>query len=236
MRKLSLVSYGVVSYLISLGSLVFFAGWLTNLWFPKTVDSGVPGPLARSFIIDTVLLAIFCASHSILARTRVKERMRRFIPRNLERITYCLFFGLLLIGLGLAWQPLPSTVWEITAPEGVATMYALFALSWALHFYAIYLMGWNEFWGLRQVGLALRDKPYQPPPAASERSYWASHGLLVVTLILIPWFSPVMSVGHLYFCVFLSVYDVIGAAYSHRDMGDAATSVQQTRVSSALGS
>ena len=109
MKKLGLIAYGVLSHAVSLGSLVYFAGWLTNTVFAKTVDSGVPGPAVQSFVIDTVLLAIFCVSHSLLARTRVKEVMRRWVPRNLERATYCLLFGLLnAIAIRLQGVPLPG--------------------------------------------------------------------------------------------------------------------------------
>lgn len=220
MRKLGLVAFGALSGLASWASFVYFAGWLTNSVFPKTVDSGPAGAPLASFVIDTLLLLAFCAAHSLLARTSLKTLMRRVIPRNLERASYCMLFGLLMIGLGLAWRPLPAVVWRVEAPAAVAVVWTLFAASWVIHFGAIFWMGYSEFFGLRQIGLALRGEPYSPPPPADERAYLWSHLLLVVGLTLIPWFTPTMSVGHLYFCVFTSVYNVVGAWLSHRDFGD----------------
>ena len=166
-----------------------------------------------------MLLAIFCAAHSVLARTRVKQWTRRFVPRPLERATYCLVFAVLLVGLCLAWQPVPQVMWRITSPAGVAAILALFVLAWVAHFAAIFWMNYAEFFGLRQCWLAAHGKEYRPPTPLNRRDFAISHTMLVVSLMAIPWFTPVMSLGQLYFCSFLVLYDVIGSWLAHRDAG-----------------
>jgi len=194
--------------------------WVYRIKVAKTVDSGVPGDPAVAFAVDTALLTVFCTSHSLFARTSVKRWTRRFVAYPLERATYCLLFGLLLLGLCFAWQPLPAVLWRITSPAGVAAIVAVFALGWIVHFGAIFCMGYGEFFGLRQAWLATRGEEYRPPAPMTRRDFVVSHGLLVVSLMWIPWATPVMSVGQLYFCVFLAAYDIVGAWLSHRDLGD----------------
>jgi len=225
-----LLLYGIASQVVGLASLVYFVFWVYRFGVGKTVDSGVPGDPVAAFAVDTVLLTIFCVSHSLLARTRVKRWMRRLVPHLLERATYCLLFGLALFGLCFAWRPLPEVLWRITSPAGLAAIVALFALCWVAHFGALFWMGYGEFFGLRQVLLAARGEEYRPPTPMTRRDFAVSHGLLVVSLVLIPWATPTMSVGQLYFCVFLAVYDVAGAWLSSRDMSDVPAPVDSPRM------
>jgi len=194
--------------------------WVYRLGVAKTVDSGAPGNPAVAFAVDTVLLAVYCTSHSLLARTSVKRWTRRFVSYPLERATYCLLFGLLLFGLCFAWRPLPAVLWRITSPAGVAAVVALFALGWIVHFGSIFKMGYGEFFGLRQAWLAARGMEYRPPAPMTRRDFAVSHTLLVVSLMWIPWATPTMSEGQLYFCVFLAAYDILGAWLSNRDLSD----------------
>jgi protein-S-isoprenylcysteine O-methyltransferase Ste14 len=220
MKNPGLLVYGIVSQAVSLASFAYFALWVYRIGGGKTIDSGARGGPVAAFAVDTALLAVFCASHSLLARTSVKQWMRRFVPHPLERSTYCLLFGVLLFALCFAWRPLPEVLWRITSPPGVAAIVALFILFWVLHFGAIFWMGYGEFFGLRQAWLAARGEEYRPPAPLTRRGFAVSHLLLVVSLMLIPWATPTMSVGQLYFCVFLAIYDVVGAWLSSGDPGD----------------
>ena len=219
MKKRFLISYVIFTYVFSIVTMALGSLWLLNLWLPKTIDSGTPGPLGQSLIIDTILLFIFCFAHTYFARSSVKVVLRRFIPEYLERATYCLFSSALWLLVCLLWRPLPSLVWEVTSPAGVPIMYALFVLMWVLHFAAIFMMNHNEFFGLRAVFFAVRNEPHELPPAVSEGYYYVSHVLLVASLTLLPWAAPTMSIGHLYFCIFWTVYMGIGAFRSHHDVG-----------------
>jgi hypothetical protein len=220
--------YGIASQVVSLGSLVYFAFWVYRIGVAKTIDSGVPGNRIFALAVDTLLLTVFCFSHSALARTRVKQWMRQFIPHVYERATYCLLFGVLLFAVCFAWQPLPGIVWRIHSTDGVIAIVALFILSWAVHFGALGWMGYAEFFGLRQCRFAANNEDYRPPEPMERRDFLIAHGLLVVSLMAIPWATPVMSVGQLYFCVFLTAYDVVGGWLSSHDLSDVPVPV--TRV------
>lgn len=220
MKKPLALVYGIITHIIGIGSLVYFGFWVYRFGVAKTVDSGDPGNRVVAFAVDTILLAVFCAAHSIFARSSVKAWMRRSIPFLYERATYCLLFGLLLFAVCFLWRPIPQVLWRITSPAGVNTMLALFAFFWIAHFGALFWMGYAEFFGLRQTWFAARGEAYRPPVPMTRRDFAISHVILIVSLMLLPWATPVMSVGQLYYCIFLATYDLIGAWLSARDMSD----------------
>lgn len=228
MKKPVMLIYGIVSHAVVLACFAYWGLWNYRA-IPNHIDSGVArGPLV-AFAMNTVILALYCAAHSYLARWSFKQWLRRFFPHNLERATYCLFFSLLLVGLCFAYQPMPRLLWQVTSASGRNVMLALYLGSWALHFAAIFWINYAEFFGLRQTWLAARGEEYRQPAPQTRRDFAISHIILIVSLSMIPWMTPEMSVGQIYFCSFVTVYNVIGAWLSGRDMSDTPDPIEVSR-------
>ena len=51
--------YGTAAYVLFLGAFLFAIGFVTGLPVPKTIDSGTPGALVPSLIINGLLLGVF---------------------------------------------------------------------------------------------------------------------------------------------------------------------------------
>lgn len=223
-RRLALFAYGVLCHAASILSLVVLFGWLGGFGFvPVLLDEGGSLSLPAALAWNTLVMVAFTVFHSVFARSAVKKSTRRFHERNLERATYNLLSAIFAILLVLAWAPIPARVWEIQGTTAALAIQVTHAVLWILHMTSIVLMNYNDFFGLRQVGLAMRGEAYRPLPPVSEGYYLWTRLMLVITLALIPWASPVMSAGRLQLAVFMTAYVVLGAWLSNRDRGDLAT-------------
>jgi hypothetical protein len=74
MKRTLVFIYGTISYLIGLSALMYWFGFMGNFTFlPKTIDSGLPGPMAESLFINIGLIALFAIQHTIMARKGFKK-------------------------------------------------------------------------------------------------------------------------------------------------------------------
>ena len=60
------------------------------------------------------------------------------------------------------WQPIGGVVWSLESSVARALAYGLFALGWATILFCTFLINHFDLFGLRQVWLALVDRPYTP--------------------------------------------------------------------------
>jgi hypothetical protein len=225
LRVAALATYGTLCYAASMLSLIVLFLWMGGPgWFPVRLDGeGGPAPSVAAYAWNATIMVVFALSHSLLARTAVKRRTRRLVGRNLERATYNLLAAALAILLCLGWQPIPLRLWQVSSPTGVLVVQVVYVLLWVIHMTSIVLMNHNDFFGLRQIRLAMRHEEYRPLPAVSEGYYLWTRLTLVVSLALIPWASPIMTAGRFELCLFMTAYVALGAWLSNRDRGDLAT-------------
>ena len=210
--------YGLMSYAMFLAVSLYMLGFIGDFLTPTRLDGPREGTLIESLMIDFGLLALFALQHSVMARPRFKQWWTKFVPERIERSTYVVFSSLALFAVVLLWQPLGGTIWRIENPAGQVAAYVLFAIGWLTVLMSTYLINHFDLFGLRQVWLYFRGRPYTSLRFATPGPYrWVRHPLYIGWMITF-WATPTMTAGHLFFAALLTIYMVGAAMLEERDL------------------
>jgi methanethiol S-methyltransferase len=217
-KRILFFAYGIFSYLIFLGTFLYAIGFIGNFGVPRTLDGEASGSFWLNLLINVGLLGLFAAQHSIMARKWFKDWWTRVVPPPIERSTYVLFSSLALILLFWQWRPLGGIVWSVENPIGVVVLYSLFAFGWLLVLVSTFLINHFDLFGLRQVWLYLRGKPYSYLKFATPGPYRLVRHPLYVGWFFAFWMTPLMTFAHLLFAVATTLYILLAIQFEERDL------------------
>jgi len=218
MKRWSVFAYGVGAYVVFLGTFLYAMGFVGNFMVPKSLDSAREGSLAAALAMNLGLLSLFAVQHSVMARRGFKERLTRWLPEAAERSTYVVASGLALIVLFALWRPLGGVVWEVADPVSRAVLLGLFAFGWLLVLVSTFLINHFDLFGLRQVWLFLRQRPYAPLGFRTPGPYRLVRHPLYVGWLFAFWATPTMTVTHLFFAVVTTAYILVAIQLEERDL------------------
>jgi protein-S-isoprenylcysteine O-methyltransferase Ste14 len=218
LKRFAFFVYGSLSYVIFLGTFLYAICFIGNFGVPRTLDGALTQPLWVAFAIDVALLGLFAVQHSVMARKWFKEWWTRMVPKALERSTYVLFSSLALILLFWLWQPLGGLVWSIENRFGRLVMYGLFAFGWTLVLVSTFLINHFDLFGLRQVWLYFRGRPYTTLHFGAPGPYRLVRHPLYVGWLFAFWSTPTMTLAHLLFSVATTAYILLAIQFEERDL------------------
>ncbi len=219
MIRIAFFVYGVFCYLLFLAVYaalaVFFAGWPL---FGKTVDGPVVASTGWALVVNAGLVLAFGLQHSVMARPGFKRLWTRVVPQPIERSTYLLASCVALAALMAWWQPIGTVVWNLPAGPARWVMWMLFAAGWLMVPLVSLMINHFDLFGLRQVWLHLRGRPYTPLPFHTPLLYSRMRHPLYVGWAIAFWATPTMTVGHLLLAALLTTYMLVAVVFEERDL------------------
>ncbi len=218
MGKVLALAYGLACYVFFLFTFLYAIGFVGNIVVPKSIDSGIEGPIATAIIVNVILLGIFAVQHSGMARQGFKRWWTRFVPNPLERSTFVLITNLLLVLMYWQWRPMTGVVWEVDNAFGSAVLWALFALGWALVLLSTFVIDHFDLFGLRQVMLYARGRPDPSPEFKVTWFYKFVRHPLLLGFVIGFWATPTMTTGHLLFAIVTTGYILVAIRLEERDL------------------
>lgn len=217
MRRWSYFFYGVCAHLLFVAIFAYMAGFMGNVFVPKSIDSA-PTNSVSAVVIDLLLIGMFAVQHSIMARPWFKLHWTRIIPEPIERSTYVFVSNAAAFVLMWQWQGLDRAVWEVQYPTLRGLLWGVFAAGWLMVFAASLMINHFDLFGTRQVWLYLRGQPYTALPFRTPLLYNRIRHPLYVGWALAFWATPTMSLGHALFAGTMTLYMIIAAQIEEHDL------------------
>jgi methanethiol S-methyltransferase len=219
-RRLLILAYGTLSYALFLVTTLYTVGFIGGFGTPTRLDGPRHGSIGAALAVDLALMVAFALQHSGMARPAFKRWWTRFVPEAVERSTYVLFSSLALLILFRYWKPLGGVVWTTDDAAARAVLYAVFAAGWVLVLAATVQINHFDLFGLRQVWLYFRGRPYTRLRFSTPALYKVVRHPLYLGWLLVFWATPTMTFAHLVFAAALTAYILAAIRWEERDLAD----------------
>ena len=210
--------YGLASYVVFFGTILYAIVFVEGLVVPKAIDDGAVVPLSEALVVNLLLMSLFAIQHSVMARKSFKQWWTQYVPASVERSTYVLFASLALILLFWQWRPMPNVIWQIADPTMATAVLGLSFVGWLLVFSSTFLINHFELFGLHQVVNNLAGRGMPPVRFKTPVIYKVVRHPIYLGFIIAFWAAPTMTMGHLLFAAVTTTYIFVGILLEERDL------------------
>ena len=218
MKRWLFFLYGVGCHVLFLGTYAWMAGFVGNLLVSKSVDTPTGTSIGAAVAVNLLLLSLFAAQHSVMARPGFKRLWTRIVPEPIERSTYVLLSCLVTSLMMWQWRGIDAVVWNVETPVLRTALWSLFVAGWLLVPLVSLMINHFDLFGTRQVWLYLRGREYTPLPFAVPLLYKRVRHPLYIGWAILFWATPTMTAGHFLFASILTGYMALAAMVEERDL------------------
>jgi len=219
MKKISILIYGVLAYVIFLIAFLYAIGFIGNMLVPKTIDSGAETSLMSAILINVVLLSLFALQHSIMARPAFKRWFTSIIGTAMERSTYVLLASLALCLLYWQWHPITVIIWKAENNIISSVLTGIFFTGWLIVLLSTFMINHFELFGLKQIIDNLKNKQTPNPKFQTNYFYNIVRHPIMLGFLIAFWATPTMTLGHLMFSLVTTLYILIAVKFlEERDL------------------
>lgn len=221
MKKTIYLVYAGFCYLVFLITFLYLIGFVENLLVPKSIDAiaiTTAKPWFIALLINFCLISLFAIQHSVMARQGFKDRWKKIIPAPVERSTYVLFASIVLIILYFFWQPLPFVIWDFSETTTGIILFIVSFTGWGIVLLSTFLINHFQLFGLQQVYQFVIKRQQQTDTFRTPLLYKIVRHPLYLGFIIAFWVAPVMTAGHLFFSIGMTIYILIGIYHEEKDL------------------
>lgn len=205
--------YSLAAYSLSLITILYSIGFVGNLVVPKSIDTGIAGPLTPAIMINLLLLSVFSLQHSIMARPTFKAALAHVIPPTVERSTYVLLTSLALILIFTFWQPMTVIVWDFSDSVVGSLLSLGFWIGWLIVLLSTFMIDHFDLFGIKRSYMDLCNKDFIPSQFRKTAFYQLVRHPIMTGFLIAFWLTPTMTSGHLLFALVTSLYIVIAVLH-----------------------
>ena len=221
MQRFAVFAYGTAVYCLFLAVFLYLIGFLTGFVVPRAINDPAIVALPFAVLVNVGLVSLFGIQHTIMARPRFKRWLTGLgFPAAAERSTFVLVTCLILMSMVVFWQPDTTVVWALETPVLYWAIYGIAALGWGTVLLSTFLINHFDLFGLRQVVLELRKRPYTEVVFVERWLYRAVRHPLLLGFLIAFWATPLMTLGHLTFALAFTTYIFIGIRFEERDLAN----------------
>ena len=232
MKRITILMYGVVSYLAFFAVFTYLMGFLSGVLVPKDINGGVTDQSMMAVLINISMILLFAVQHTIMARPAFKKKWTKIIPVEAERSTFVLVTSYILALLFWQWRPNPAVIWSVESSFLAGILYGGCALGFGIVFYSSFLINHFDLFGLRQVFLQMMGKEYTHPELKVVSLYRIVRHPLMLGMLIAFWSTPLMTVGHFVFAAGFTAYILVGTRIEEstliQELGDEYLKYQET--------
>jgi protein-S-isoprenylcysteine O-methyltransferase Ste14 len=216
-QRSAILVYGIVGYTIGVSSLV---GWILCMLGVLPFGILAPDFASRTAAVAfaSVLVLVFAAQHTVMARPAFKAWWTGLIPESAERSTFVLMTGLVLWLVLLLWPAMPQVLWSVGNASAEAVIYAIALAGWAYLFAASFAIDHFELFGLQQVYCRFVGREYHKVPFKERWMYRFDRHPIMTGALVGMWAAPEMTLDHFCFSTLVTLYIVFGVSVEERDL------------------